>query len=205
MLKTYHLHMENEIEIPEVEETPEEIIEEVETEEEQKEEPKVEKPKETPEQKEARLERQLKQVRKQLGKEETKEAKPIKKATGDLDEMQLDYLDLKGISDDEDIEIIQNVVKKTGQTVRQALKDDYVVAKLEQLKNKRQEALKDKEVSRATPSSARRSGASVSNDVDFWYAKFEKDGTLPDDFELRSKVINKRVEKDNNNKPSWHK
>ena len=190
--------MENEDEVvTEVEETTEETTEEVETEEDQKEEPKTEKPKETPEQKEARLERQLKQVRKQLGKEEPKEAKPIKQATGELDETQLDYLDLKGVTDDAEIEIIQKVMKKTGQTVRQALKDDYVVAKLEALR-------KEKEVAKATPSATRRSGASVSNDVDFWYAKYEKDGTLPDDFQLRSKVINKKLAKENTNKPAWH-
>ena len=188
--------MENEEEVvTEVEETPEEKTEVVETEE-KEEAPVVEKPKETPEQKEARLERQLKQVRKQLGKDEPKkEAKP-QMATGELDEAQLDYFELKGIVDDEKIAIIQNVMKRTGLNHRDVLKDEYVISKFKAMDD-------EAKVKNATPSGAKRSGGSVANDVDYWYAKYEKDGTLPSDFELASKVINKKVDKDNPNKPAW--
>ena len=79
---------------------------------------------------------------------------PVKKEpnTGELDETALDFLDLKGITEDDDIALIENIIAKTGQTVRQALKDEYVVSKLESLKQAR-------EVKAATPSGTKRSGA----------------------------------------------
>ena len=116
--------------------------------------------------------------------------------TGELDETTLDYLDLKGINEDEDIKVIQDVVKKTGMTVRQALKDDYVTSKLEANKNARI-------VREATPSATKRAG-SQSDGFDTALAKFEKDGTLPDDFELRKKVVNAKYRQEKGNQPSWH-
>lgn len=56
--------------------------------------PAPEKPIESPEAKLARLERQTAQLKKKLGVEPKPESKP----TGKLDETQLDYLDLKGVS-----------------------------------------------------------------------------------------------------------
>src|SRR3990167_6918439 len=78
-----------------------------------------------------------------------KEPTPVK--TDELSETQLDYLDLKGISDQDDIDLIHNVMKRTGQTIRQALNDDYVVKKLEVNKAQR-------EVKAATPSNTKRAG-----------------------------------------------
>lgn len=130
-------------------------------------------------------------------KEEPKvEKKPEPKAqTEGLDETQLDYLDLKGITDEDDIKVIENVVKKTGMTVRQALKDEYVVKKLESQKEQR-------EVKDATPSSTKRI-VNTSGTLESDIAKFERDGTLPDDFKRRSEVVNAVVDKKNGNKPSW--
>lgn len=121
----------------------------------------------------------------------------IKEKTGDLDEAQLDYLDVKGISEDEDIQIIENIVKKTGMTVRQALKDEYVVGKLE--KNRAAREVKD-----ATPSSTKRTGGAQGTDVATALAKFEQTGKLPDDYTLKSQVINAFEQKNTSNKPSWH-
>ena len=118
---------------------------------------------------------------------------PVK--TGELDETQLDYLDLKGISDPDEIDIIQKVIAKTGQTVRQTLKDEYVVAKLDALK-------KDKEVKNATPSATKRGGGQT-DDLAQALAKFEQTGELPADFALRSAVVNAKADKENTNKPSW--
>lgn len=53
-------------------------------------------PVESPEAKLARLKRQTAQLEKKLG---VVEEKPESKPTGKLDETQLDYLDLKGISE----------------------------------------------------------------------------------------------------------
>ena len=123
-------------------------------------------------------------------------SKPSQPKTGELDETQLDYLDIKGISESEDIAVIQKVIQKTGQTVREALKDEYVIAKLASLKAER-------DVKSATPSSTRRSGIQT-GDIASAVAKFEATGVLPDDFELASKVTDAVATKGNRNKPSWH-
>lgn len=120
----------------------------------------------------------------------------LKAKTGELDETQLDYLDLKGISEEEDIAIIQKVIQRTGQTVRQALKDDYVLDKLKANQQKR-------EVKDAMPSGTKRSGAGGEG-FDAALAKFEQTGELPKDYALRTKVVNAAVERTNTNKPAWH-
>lgn len=128
-------------------------------------------------------------------KEEILVEKPEAKKTDVLDEIQLDYLDLKGITEDEDVSLIEKVVAKTGMTVRQALKDEYVIERLKALKEKR-------EVKDATPSSTKRAGP-TSNNLEQAIARFERDGTLPDDFKFRSEVVNAIVDRKNGNKPSW--
>lgn len=128
-------------------------------------------------------------------KEEPKAKAEDKPKTDGLDETQLDYLDLKGVTEDEDIKVIEGIVARTGMTVRQALKDEYVVKKLEFLKEKR-------DVKDATPSSTRRTGQ-TGGTLEQAIAKFERDGTLPDDFKLRSEVVNAVVDKKNGNKPNW--
>ncbi len=142
-----------------------------------------------------------KRAEKQLEKSKIeKKAEKIvekQKQTGELDETQLDYLDLKGISEDEDIKLIERHVQRTGETIRQALKDDYVQSKLKANKDKR-------DVSQATPSSNKRGGGNPADSVAVALAKFEQTGDLPDDFKLRSAVINAKAAKDNPNKPSWH-
>jgi hypothetical protein len=54
----------------------------------------------------------------------------------------------------------------------------------------------------ATPSGTKRSsptGDTLSQAI----AKYERDGTLPEDFKMRSDVVNALVDKKNSNKPSW--
>ncbi len=124
---------------------------------------------------------------------------PVKKEpnAGGLDETALDFLDLKGITEDEDIELIENIVAKTGQTVRQALKDEYVVSKLESNKTAR-------EVKNATPSGTKRGGA-TGDSLEVAMAKYESTGEYPEDFELRSKVVNKLEEKSSTSVPAYRK
>jgi hypothetical protein len=119
------------------------------------------------------------------------------KAEG-LDETALDYLDVKGIDQSEDIKVIEDIVKKTGMTVRQALKDDYVQAKLNANKAKR-------EVKDATPSSTKRSGGNQGSDLAADIAKYEQSGyrELPKDFARRSAVVNAVASKLNPNKPAF--
>lgn len=180
-------------------ETPE-LTETDDTPEAPKEEPK-EKKEYTTGEKLARVTRLKQRYEKELGIEPTVikvESAPESKGTpGELDETQLDYLDLKGISDSDEIDIIQKVIAKTGQTVRQALKDDYVVAKLEKLRADR--AVKD-----ATPSSTKR-GGNQTTDIAAAVARFEQTGALPDDFETRSAIVNAIEAKTSHNVPRWKK
>jgi hypothetical protein len=131
-------------------------------------------------------------------KEEVKAPAPVKKESNpsELNETQLDYLDLKGVSSQEEIDVIQKVMQRTGLTVRQALQDDYVVSRLETLK-------KDREVKDAMPSSTKRGGSTMDS-VEAALARFDSTGKLPDDFALKSKVVNAISERDSVNKPAWH-
>jgi len=117
--------------------------------------------------------------------------------TGELTETQLDYLDLKGISNEDDIAIIQKVMQRTGQTVRQALADDYVQSKLEAAK-------KAREVQAAMPSGTKRSGGNASDSVELALAKFDATGEMPKEFGLRKQIVAKITERSNPNKPAWH-
>lgn len=129
-------------------------------------------------------------------KETLVEATPEAK-TGELSETQLDYLDLKGITDEDEIKVIQSVMKKTGLTVRQALGDEYVVSKLNELKAK-------KANQNATPSSKRASQAQ-SDRLDLAIAEYERTQKLPDNFDLRVKVIDAMAAKHSTSTPPWRK
>lgn len=153
------------------------------------EETKVEKPKRTPEEELAYYEGRAKRLRKDLGLEIPEKPKNEAPKTSNLDETVLDFLDLKGITEDEDIDLIKNVMAKTGQTVRQALKDDYVQSKLNDLK-------KAREVKSATPSSTKRAGQQATDNVDYWYQKYEATGELPKGMPkgMAVKLIQRRTE-----------
>ena len=142
------------------------------------------------------LKKELAETRKAVVTAAGSKETPSQPKTGELDETQLDYLDIKRITDSEDIAVIQKVIQKTGQTVREVLKDEYVIAKLASLKAER-------DVKDAIPSSTRRSGIQT-GDISSAVAKFEATGVLPDDFELASKVTDAVTAKGNKNKPSWH-
>lgn len=117
--------------------------------------------------------------------------------TGELDEMQLDYLELKGITEQEDIDFIQKVMKRTGETLRQTLKDEIVSAKLKANTEKRS-------VQNATPSNTKRSGGSAPS-IEAALAKYEATGELPNDFEMQSAVINAKIAKSSGTLPPWRR
>lgn len=131
-------------------------------------------------------------------KVDKKVEKVLEKKSGELDDTALDYLDLKGITEDEDIQIVETVVKRTGMTVRQALKDDYVIKKLEFNKAAR-------EVKDATPSATKRSSGGQSNDLQSAIARYEATGEYPKDFELRDKVVDALMKRSSNNAPTWRR
>ena len=156
------------------------------------EEPVVEKPKRTKEEELAHLEGRTKRLRKDLGLDEPEKPKNESAKTGELDDTQLDYLDLKGITEEDDIKVIQSVMKKTGQTVREALKDDYVIAKLKDLKVAR-------DVKSATPSSTKRAGQQSSDNEDYYYQKYMSTGELPKNMPhgMAAKLVGRRTNEEN--------
>lgn len=117
--------------------------------------------------------------------------------SGELDETHLDYLDLKGITEADDIKVIESVMKRTGQTLRQVLKDDYVTAKLEANK-------KTREVANAMPSNSKKTGNSSSNDVEYWLSKNAQTGEWPTDQSLKYKVLEAKEKRAGTNAQSWH-
>lgn len=114
----------------------------------------------------------------------------------ELDDTQLDYLDLKGINDPDEIDLVKGVMQKTGQSLRQVLKDEFVQNKLNNLRRER-------ELQDATPGATQRGGG-TGDAVEYWLQRYETTGQLPKDFKLKSEVINRKVEKENGNKPLWH-
>lgn len=139
-----------------------------------------------------------KATEKKVEKVEAK-AEPAKSVsnTGELDETQLDYLDLKGISDAEDIKVIEQVMKRTGESLRNVLKDDYVQTKLSANKAER-------EVKGATPGSTKRSGGQADT-LDLALAKHARTGEMPSDFDLRTKMVAALMKKDSPDTPPWRR
>lgn len=158
----------------------------------------VEKPKKeyTPEQKLARVERLRAKYMKELGIEDKVDKPESKRNSGDIDKADYAYFAAKGYDNDEDIEFLQSKMKKWDLSAREILKDEDVIAKLKANKIER-------DVRAATPSSTKRTSSGTINNVDYWLAKYEQTGELPDNFELRSAVINAKVDRSNPNKPSW--
>jgi len=137
------------------------------------------------------LKRQVKELRKSSEPNE-----PKRSSTNELNDTDLNYLDIKGVFEAEDVKIIENFVKNTGQTAREALRDDYVTSKLSSNKSAR-------EVQVATPSGSNRGGNQV-GDLASALAKYETTKELPTDYKLRTEVINAFVSKGHgSNKPSW--
>lgn len=117
--------------------------------------------------------------------------------TGELAESQLEFLELKGVTDQDEIDVISKFVAKTGQPVRQALRDDYVQSKLNAIRA-------DKAVKNATPGATKRGGNQQTN-IAAAIARFEQTGELPDDFETRTEVINSVATKGGSSKPPWRR
>ena len=180
--------MQNEHEEEEVlEETEvEEVVETTpETEEETKSEEVPEaKPTETLEAREARLERQLEQTRKKLGKDVSKPEKKTSKS----DEFGYDmkaYLKTSGIESKE-FDFVKTEFKQSGlKDIDSLLDNDYFKSRLDNFR-------KLSKTAEATPT-GKRSGGVPTDSVEYWMSKPIEE--VPAD--MRIKVVNKRLEKEN--------
>lgn len=119
----------------------------------------------------------------------------LQKQTGQLDNADYALLAAKGIEEDSDISFIHDKMHKWGMSLREVLADKDMKEKLDGFKIER-------EVKAAMPSSMRRSSGGLDN-LDYWKAKYDQTGQLPDDFSLRSAIINAKIDKESTNKPRW--
>ena len=123
-----------------------------------------------------------------------KEPTPVK--TGELSEAQQDFFELKGYDEDQ-VDVFSNIMKKTGMSHREVIKDDYALAKVKAIADK-------KAVEGATPSSTKRAGGQV-GDVASAAAKFKETGVLPEDRELANAVVDSIAKANNDRLPPWQR
>jgi len=117
--------------------------------------------------------------------------------TGELQEAQLDFFELKGYADEDEVAIFQNIMKRTGMSHREVIKDEYALSRINAIRQ-------EKEVRNATPTSSKRNGQSETNSIDYWIAENERSGKLPDDFETRVAVIEAKEKRQGNDRvPPW--
>lgn len=151
----------------------------------------AQKPQESLEAKRARLMRQLEQTNKKLGMEpearyEAHEAKP--NTSKGLDYGEKAFLVANGIkaTDPKEMKLVEDAVKKTGDTLEGVLQNPYFQAQLSSLR----ELAKTQD---ATPRG--RSGNNIPTDsVEYWLAKPIEE--VPRD--MRIKVVNAKLNKDKN-------
>ena len=129
-------------------------------------------------------------VKQQLKKTEDKK--------GELDNADFALLAVKGYENEEDIEFIQDKMQKWNKSLREILRDQDVIDKLKGMKIER-------DVKSAMPSATKRSSAGQLDNLDYWITKHEQTGELPDNFELRSAVINAKMNKSNPTLPPWRR
>lgn len=129
-------------------------------------------------------------------KVEKKVEKIVQKQTGELSEAQQDFFELKGFDEDQ-VDVFSNIMKRTGMSHREVIKDDYALAKVKAIADK-------KAVEGATPSDTKRAGGQT-GDVASATAKFKETGILPEDKELANKVVDSLTKAGNDRLPPWQR
>ena len=119
-----------------------------------------------------------------------------KAKTGDSDIESL-VLEVKGITADDEIQLFEKWKKDTQRDARSILNNGVFQSELKFLRDKK--AQED-----ATPSAHRTSQAGKDR-VDLLVAEYERTKKLPDDFDLRAKVIDVVAAKHSQNTPPWRR
>lgn len=123
------------------------------------------------------LEGRLKRAEKKLSKQnDSNNSAPSK--TGDFDYAQKAYLVANGVKGNDEMKLVKEIMANTGKSLDQVLDSKYFTAEL----NEMREIKKSQD---AIPSNSKRTSQSSKDTVEYWLAK----GELPEDRELRSKVV----------------
>ena len=105
--------------------------------------------------------------------------------SNDLDYGQKAFLVANGVKEADEMKLVKGVMQETGKTLEDVLSSKYFQAELKEMRDL-------KASSNAIPN-GKRSGTASQDSVDYWLAK----GELPPahDVELRRKVVNARIKK----------
>lgn len=123
------------------------------------------------------LEGRLKRAEKKLSRAENDSTKAPSK-TGDFDYAQKAYLVANGVKGNDEMKLVKEIMSNTGKSLDQVLESKYFTAELNEMREMRKSQ-------DAIPSNSKRSSQSGKDTVEYWLAK----GELPEDRELRSKVV----------------
>lgn len=106
-------------------------------------------------------------------------------ASNDLDYGAKAFLAVQGIKGADEINLVKDFMSNTGKDLDSVVESKHFKAELEEMRELKRTA-------DAAPSGNKRAGQSPKDSVDYWLAK----GELPTDTELRRKVVNARMKKE---------
>lgn len=124
------------------------------------------------------LEGRLKRAEKKLSRSESETSTKAPSKTGEFDYGQKAFLVANGVKSADEMKLVKEIMSNTGRTLDQVLESKYFTAEL----NEMREMKKSQD---AIPSNSKRTSQSGRDTVDYWIAK----GELPEDRDLRSKVV----------------
>lgn len=118
----------------------------------------------------------------------TKIEKEVEKKNQGLDRLDRAVLRVEKIVAEDELALVEDLMKETGKTVEQVLESRFFQSELKELRDA-------KATKEATPSGTKRSGNSPRTEVEYWLAK----GELPpaDQPELRRAYVNAKMAKEN--------
>jgi uncharacterized membrane protein YgaE (UPF0421/DUF939 family) len=101
-----------------------------------------------------------------------------------LDRLDLAILRVEKITGEDEVSLVESIMKDTGKSLEQVLASKYFQAELKEMRE-------TKATEEATPNTTKRSNTSTRDSVDYWLAK----GELPTDPTLRSKVVKAKIDR----------
>lgn len=124
------------------------------------------------------LEGRLKRAEKKLSKFDSDAPAKAPSKTGDFDYAQKAYLVANGVKGNDEMKLVKEIMSNTGRSLDQVLESKYFTAELNEMREMRK-------TQDAIPNNSKRTTQSGKDSVEYWLAK----GELPEDRELRSKVV----------------